>query len=257
MTLRYSTYARNFMAGYGSFKDAFQNGRIEIYSGTQPTTADAAVTGTLLCTITDNSLTRVYEVCSYATLTLTGGASGSVDSIQVNSVELLGLSVPFNTSLTQTAADVAAQINVFRSSVEYYATSAGAVVTITTLPSRGTTINGQSMTVATTTITQTSAAFTGGVVGSYGLKFGSPSAATISKLPVQAWTGINVASGTAGWYRMYGSVADSGGTDTNLQYIREDGAIATSAAELNMASIALVYAATTTITSWDRTLPTQ
>ena len=39
----------------GSLKDIFKDGVLKIYSGSQPATADAAATGTLLCTITVGS----------------------------------------------------------------------------------------------------------------------------------------------------------------------------------------------------------
>lgn len=256
MTLKYSTSARNFMAGIGSYKNAYQNGRIEIYTGAQPATADAAVQGTLLCTITSSSGAHTPEVLASGTVTLTGGAAGSVDTLTVNSVEIMGAAVPFNTSLTQTAADVAAQINAYHSYAEYIASSAGAVVTIKALPGTGTTPNGFVVASTVTTITKTDANLSGGVAAVNGLRFGAPSGGSISKLASQTWSGVNAASGTAGWYRQYGSVADAGAADTDLVYIREDGAIATSGAELNLSSTALVALATTTISADTLTIPT-
>ena len=55
MSVRLSTALRNNLAGSTGFAATFANGVIEIYSGTQPATADAAVTGTLLGTVTLNS----------------------------------------------------------------------------------------------------------------------------------------------------------------------------------------------------------
>ena len=56
MTVRLSTQLRTNLAGTGgSFATTFANGVIEVYTGTQPVTADAAVTGTLLGTVTLNS----------------------------------------------------------------------------------------------------------------------------------------------------------------------------------------------------------
>lgn len=52
--LKLSTGLRNAMAGSTGFAGAFANGIIEIYSGTQPATADAAATGTLLGVVTTN-----------------------------------------------------------------------------------------------------------------------------------------------------------------------------------------------------------
>lgn len=257
MALRYSTAARNFMAAVGSYKDAFQNGRIEIYTGAQPATADADKgAGTLLCTITSSSGALTNEVLSSGTVTLTGGASGSVNTLTVNSVEIMGAAVNFNTSLTQTAADMVTQINAHHSFAEYIATSSGAVVTITALPGTGTTPNGYVVASTVTTITKTDANMASGVAAVNGLKFGAPSAGSVSKLASQTWSGVNAASGTAGWYRQYGSVADTGAADTNLIYYREDGAVSTSGADLNLSSTALVAAATTTIASDTLTIPT-
>lgn len=255
MTLKYSTGARNFMAGYGSFKDAFQNGKIEIYSGSQPASADAAVTGTLLCTITAASASRTAEVLSSGTVTLSG-ASGSINTLTVNGIEIMGAAVSFTTDLTTTAAAVAAQINAYKGSVRYKATSSAAVVTITAMPGTGTAPNGFVVTATTTTLGASTANMSGGVAAANGLQFGAPAANVVSKLASQTWTGVNGATGTAGYYRMYGSVADAGGLDSAGTTIREDGAISTSGAELNMTSTSLASSATTTIATWDRTLPT-
>ncbi len=256
MALRYSTRARDFLNEGGSYKKAFQNGRIEIYTGAQPATADAAVTGTLLCTITNNSLTRTAEVLSTGTLTLSTGSSGSVNTLTVNGVEILGVAVPFNTSLTQTAADVAAQINNYMGFVDYEATSSGTVVTIAAMPGTGASPNGFVVAATYTTITGATTNMAGGVTAVNGLQFGESIAGTLSKLASQTWSGANVASGTAGWYRQYGSVADSGAADTALVYIREDGAISTAGAEMNMSSTALTLGATTTIPNDTYTTPT-
>jgi hypothetical protein len=246
------------MAQYGSFKEAFQNGVLKIYSGAQPATADAAVnTGTLLCTVSNNSGAVTSEVLASGTVTLTGGSSGSVSSITVNGIEILNATIAFDTSLTQTAADCAAQINNNQGSVDYVASSSGAVITITALPGTGSAPNTFAVLSTTTTITHSVANLAGGVTAVNGLSFGSAASASIAKLASQTWTGVNGAGGVAGYYVFYGSVADAGNADTNLQYIRECGAIATSGAELNLLNTTtLVNVATTTIPAWSRTLPT-
>lgn len=259
MALRYSTYARNFIAGVGSWKDAFMNGRMEIYSGAQPASADAAATGTLLCTITNAAGAHTAEVLSAGSVTLTGGASGSLDTLTVDSVDILGGAVAFNTSLTQTAADAAVQINRFHSTTDYVATSSGAKIIITALPGTGTSPNGLTVASTVTTITKTDVNMgteATGVAAVNGLKYEYPTGGGVAKLASQTWSGVNAASGTAGWYRLYGSVADAGGADTNLVYCREDGAIATSGAELNINPTAFVAGATTTISSGTLTIPT-
>lgn len=52
MTLKASTGLRTYMLGTGSLVAGFTTPKILILSGSAPATADAAQTGTLLCTIT-------------------------------------------------------------------------------------------------------------------------------------------------------------------------------------------------------------
>ena len=256
MTLRISTAARTFMAGIGSYKDAFNNGRIEVYTGAQPATADAAVTGTLLCTLTANSGARTAEVLSSGTLTLSTGASGSVNTLTVNGLEIMGAAVAFVTDLPTTAAAVALQINTYHSYAEYIATSSGAVVTITAIPGSGTAPNTFVVAATYTTITGATGNMAGGVAAINGLRFGAPAGGSIGILPGQTWSGVNAATGTAGWYRRYGSVADTGALDSGLIYYREDGAISTAGAEWNLSSTALTIAAATTCNGSTLTIPT-
>lgn len=54
MTARMSTNFKQRLLGGESFADIFGGGRICIYSGEQPATADAAVTGTRLAQVTEN-----------------------------------------------------------------------------------------------------------------------------------------------------------------------------------------------------------
>lgn len=255
MTLRYSSGAVSFLAQHGSFKEAFNNGILEIYTGIQPASADAAPTGTKLCAITASSLARTAEVQAYGTVTLTGGASGSINTVTVNSVNIIENAVPFNTSLTQTATDLAAEINRSASFPEYTASASGAVVTIKAKRGAGALPNGFAVTATLTTITATYANMASGVSAVNGLKFGAAVAGVIAKLSTQTWSGVNLASGTAGWYRFTGSVADSEVADSTESQIREDGAIATSGAQLNLSSTALTISATTTIDTWTRTVP--
>lgn len=256
MTLRYSTAARNFMADRGSYKDAFQNGKIIIYTGAQPASADAAATGTILAVITDASGAHTPEVSATGTVTLTAGASGSVNTITLNGVNILGAAIPFNVSLTQTAIDCVTQINAYRQSNDYVASSVGAIITITATPGMGTIPNGLVLATTTTTITTAVTPMAGGVAPANGLKFGNAVAGVLSKLASQTWSGVNLATGTAGWYRQYGSVADTGVLDSTATFIREDGVVSTAGSEMVLSSTALTVAATTTISSDTLTIPT-
>ena len=97
-----------------------------------------------------------------ATVTLTGGASGSVDTITVDGVALLGSPVSFNTSLNTTAADIVTAINAGSGSHGYTATAASAVVTIAANISEGSDPNGYVVAVTSTTITTAHTNMAGG-----------------------------------------------------------------------------------------------
>lgn len=51
MTYKTSTGLRNHMLAMGSLRDVLSNGKIRIFTGSEPASADAAETGTLLCVI--------------------------------------------------------------------------------------------------------------------------------------------------------------------------------------------------------------
>jgi hypothetical protein len=97
-----------------------------------------------------------------ATVTLTGGAAGSVDMITVDGVNIMSGSVSFATDLSVTATAVAADITAHASVPEYTAAAVGAVITISAVSSAGTTPNGYVVAVNATTITETHTDMAGG-----------------------------------------------------------------------------------------------
>lgn len=94
-------------------------------------------------------------VAATATVTLTGGAAGSVGMITVNSVNIMSGSVAFTTDLATTATAVAANINAHTSSPEYTAVAVGPVITISAASAAGSDPNGYVVAVTATTITFT------------------------------------------------------------------------------------------------------
>src|SRR5690606_10050614 len=95
---------------------------------------------------------------------LTGGGSGSVDSITVNGVEIMSGAENFDADLATTAAAVAANITAHESSPNYTAEADGAVITITAAVA-GTGPNGFVVTSSATTITTSDTNMAGGVAG--------------------------------------------------------------------------------------------
>ena len=106
-------------------------------------------------------------VSATATVTLTGGAAGSVNMITVDGVNVMSGSVAYATSLSVTATAVAANITAHVSVPEYTAAAVGPVITISAASAAGTTPNGFVVAVTTTTITETHTNMAG---GSYALE---------------------------------------------------------------------------------------
>lgn len=262
MALRFSSALTNAIAEKFSWKTALDNGSIVIFAGTQPATPDQAATGTPLVTLTSGAGAKTDEIASQGTLTLNSGAAGSVDTLTVNSIEIMGSSTPFNTSLTQTAADIALKCNRNPKNYLYHVTSSGAVITITALPGLGTLPNGWVVAATYTTIAGTPAnmgaggAATAGVNAVNGLLIDyNATAGLITKDVTQTWSGTAVATGTAGWFRFKGSVADAGALDSSAVFLRMDGSVATSGANMNMSSTSIVAGALQTLSTFNFTIP--
>lgn len=255
MALRLSTGLRNYLNEFGGVKQALNNGKIYIYSGAQPATADDAATGTLLAIISKSSGAITEEVQSVGSVALTGGASGSVDTITVNGIAILPAAVPFNTSLGQTAIDIAAAINDNPKNLLFIASVSTNTVNITAKLGLGSLPNGWVVASTATTITKTDSNMAGGVTAVNGLTFGDAASGTLVKNPLETWTGVGLAAGTAGWFRYEGALVDTEASDTAGAFNRLDGNIATSGANLNMSSTTVAIGATQTISTFSLTVP--
>ena len=85
-----------------------------------------------------------------------------------------------------------------------------------------------------------------------GLNFGDSVAGVINKSSSEIWSGVGLVNGTAGWFRFYSNARTTG---SSAVAVRFDGACATSGGQLNMSSTSIVSGATTTIDSFNVTLP--
>lgn len=252
MTVRFSTGLRNGLASGLGFAALFNRGSLNVYSGTQPTSADAAVTGTLLGTVTLNSGALTLETQASGTITITGGTT-SITAVTVGTFNIIpDGAVLYNTSVSQTASDLCDAIN--RNGI-YAATVVGAVVTIKPRPGAGAAHNGYIVT-STGSVTATYANMASGIAPVNGLYFGVPTGGAISKAGV--WSFNGVATGTAGWFRLLASVTDAGSLITAAPYLaRLDGSVATSGADLNLSNIAVAIGAPNTIDTFTLTIPAQ
>ena len=258
MALKLSACLRNAMLERGDLSNEMSNCVLKLYSGAQPATAETAPSGTLLCTYSGASGALTREVLSQGTVTITG-AAGSIDTLTVNSLEIMGSSTAFNTSLTQTVLDIAAKINRNPKNRLFVASGSVGVLTITAKPGLGTLPNGWVVASTATTLGRTDVNMgttTAGVAAVNGLLWGDVAAGVLSKHPTQVWSGVAGATGTAGWFRFEASVTDAGGTDSTESIKRIDGSVGTSGAELNMANTTITSAITQTVDSFTLTLPT-
>lgn len=256
MAIKLTKALRNHVLAYGSWKSALSGGKILVYSGAAPANAEDAATGSLLATFTDNSGAHTAEVRASGTVTLTGGAAGSINTVTVNGVNIIPLgAVAFNSSLAQTASDLAAAINKGQSSPAYYASSSGAVVTIFAITGAGVAPNGFVVTATLTTITATFVNMAGGVSSVNGLRIAVAAGGIIQKDASQVWSGTTAITGAAGYFRFIGPIADAGANDTTETYIRLQGDVAGSGAALNLVSVQFVLSTGNFITGFSITAP--
>ncbi len=272
MTMVISTRTRNYIAQQGSWKEALDNCHIDVYSGGQPsaTTADVAPTGNKLLTLTLASGAKTNEVCATGVVTLTVGATtgDTVATLTLLGVSILGAAVAWNTSLTQTAADACTQINRNPQNKFVRASNVAGVITLTALPGWGSLLNSAAMTGSgggNMVVTMTSTSFgsaTGGSVAGVsavnGLRMEVAAAGIMLKDPTQVWSGVVSGAGTqtAGWFRIKGSIADNDSADdSNLLFIRIDGTVATSGAQMNIANTSMVNGVTRSLNDFSFTIP--
>lgn len=257
MTLRFSTGARNSLASGIGFQGMFNHGYIEIFTGAQPTSADALATGTSLGIVTKSSLPLTKETRGTGTITLTGGAAGSVDTVTVGGLNIIpDGAVSFNTSLSQTASDLCDAIN---RNAMMQATVLGAVVTIRGRPGAGAAFNTAAVTATLTTLTANYANMAGGVSAVNGLTLAYPSAGVVAKPPTQVWSFAGTAAGTAGWFRFYSSdAADTGALLTAAPWFpRLDGTIATAGGDMGLTNLLVAIGAPSTVDRFSMTQPAQ
>ena len=271
MAVYISTALRTGMLTATGMTTAFNDGVIDIYSGSQPASADAAPTGTKLVRITVSSGTYTLGVASSQTLTSNGSDVSNADTVTINSKVYT-----FKTTMTATEGEVHiggtaalsganlvyAINNSGGTAVTDYqigqahgnVVASGPVANVITLTSRTTGTGGDTLTLSKSAATFSvgGATFSGGV-NSAGLGFDAAAVGVLSKAAAEVWSGIGLAAGTAGWFRFKGNATDADGISTTLA--RLDGSVANSGADMLMANVAVTVSAPVTVDTWSYTLP--
>lgn len=150
-------YLTEISRGFSTFT---QNGFVYCHSGSQNYLERFTIDGSFNSSVVSDR--TPVNVASTGTVTLTGGAAGSVDMITVNSVNIMSGSVAFTVNLATTAAAVASNINAYASTPEYTATAVGPVITISAAAGAGSDPNNYAVAVTSTTITTAKTDMAGG-----------------------------------------------------------------------------------------------
>jgi hypothetical protein len=265
MAIRRSTGLRNGFAGGFGLRELLRDGKLLVYSGSQPSSADDAPAGTLLVTYTLSGGAFTPPVRSAAKFTIAGG-SGSIDTVKVGGMtfNLLSAAVPYNASTTQTATDVAANINARQNPLNIVADTSGSDVRLYLPYWLGALGDTLSLAVTATTLTAqinggSSTAFGGpgapnaGTTAVNGLNFLFPAVAGALSKEATIWQGTAVETGTAGWFRFVaGGSSESGSSTTDIRF---DGNVGTSGADLNLSSTAITSGAVQSISGFTLTIP--
>lgn len=88
-----------------------------------------------------------------------------------------------------------------------------------------------------------------------GLNFGTAAVGVLTKEST-TWAGTGIVTGEAGWFRFYDKNIQMGTSGTSGTDVRMDGVCAEANGDLNMADLTVTAGLTTTIDSFQVTLPT-
>ena len=256
MAWKWSTGLRDYLMGKGSFRQAFEDCKMMIYTSPIPTTADAVPLGTYLGTFTKSSGTTTLRrgwgeivkvlVTSFALgetfgFTCTGSLDGAVTTATFT-----------NTPDVGAAADVAVRLVRLFTDVGYRACATGQDGYIYVMAP-----NNQSTTIVlaggmTGTVTITDAQYATDTNDL--LRFGAPASAVIAKDTGQTWSGAMSASGTAA----YGRIVDVNdlGTD-NTTDKRLQGTIGVGTGDIQITNANVTALATETVTTCTFTFPAE
>jgi hypothetical protein len=233
MSLQLSTKLANLIASGQDVRSAIGNFKRLIYAGTIPTTADSAINGTLLATLTKDGGDAVFETRPVWAITI-GGSMGGTVTIKMGGAPI-HTAVTSVTDATTTAAALAAAINAttIKPFAGFTASSSGAVLSVIGPVGSGASLNALVCTAAVTDSVTATVASSGLPDGNNGTTLGVNAvnccdydARSVAGVLTssQTWKDTSAdAGGTATWYRDVYSAADTGIAST--AFLRKQGTI--------------------------------
>ncbi len=257
MAIRRSTALINKLAGGYGVRELLKDARIFMYSGTQPTSADVAPTGTHLATFTKDGAAYVDPVRSIGSITIGGTVGGTIDTIKVGGCDfnLLSEPVAYETSAAATAVLIAANINAKENPFNIVATTNSQYVYLQAPYWWGALADGLTFaTTVTGALTATpSGVFAGGTTAQNGLNFLEAVTGGVISKENGIWQGTALANGTAGYFRF---VAGGSTVDGILnEDIRFDGTASTSGGDMIVSTVSFTLDSIYTINSGSITEP--
>lgn len=273
MAVILSTGAINFLTGQGSYRKMLEDCVLGIFSGTPPANADAAFGGNLLCVATlasgsvaggayiDGTAPSPYSLPGTWIVTKAAGYTAN-DTVKLTvTVDGNGGVTTTITALAGDASSVSENnfcIKIWRELnrliPQLHTIWGGPSSTVFWLQCK---IAGLAMTVADGSGTHAMVVTGSGPIVTASrvntLYFGPPTAGLITKM-TGVWSGLNLASGIAGYFRFY-HPSDANALDSVAAYNRVQGAISTSGAEGILTNTTITAGATTTIDNATIDLP--
>lgn len=257
MAVKLSKKLANLIASGVDVRSAIGNFKRLVYSGTIPATADAAINGTLLATLTKDSGTATFEILPKWKVTI-GGSMGGTVTIKMGGAAIHA-AVTSVTDATTTAAALAAAINgtLIKAFSGFTATSSGADLFVIGPIGSGADLNALVCSSAVTSSVTATVASSGLPDGNNGTTLGV-AAANCCNYDARSVDGLltstetwsceeAAADGTAAWYRDVYDAADTGAAST--AFLRKQGTITSSGGDGDFKLAATSITAGTPVTS--------
>ena len=252
MALKLSTNLRTALLSGDELRRIFEDAIINVYSGAAPATADLAPTGTLLVSITKASGTvssGEISTAQEALVSVDTHASGETFILVLNGTSYTYTNTP-DLDAIPVAAAIAAMINA--SGQPVIASHAGTVNIY--IRSK---IRGLAFTLTKGAGTGTMTTFTEAAVAnaiSDAVRFGAASDGAIAK-DAAVWSGVAIAAGTAGYFRIVNSADDHSLDSSTKLYPRLQGTVGTSGTDMVLTNTTIAIGSTQTIDTAVITMP--